>query len=185
MSRLDEELRKIEQEINELPIDINSTNFSKKRESQLGYIQWTIEEIFSILEKNPEQNQILREDILTILLIQQTTTDKIKQILKDGTKHELLYKRGEKVNIKGKVKFLIKQYMEIMKNTYNEITIIDEKISNKNKEERIRERIIKMRNIKKNIIFLYTALSENEQAEIDITLKKYDEYLKHLHKATA
>ena len=70
MSRLNEHFKKIEEEITQLPVDTNSTNFSKKRESQLWYIQWTIEEIFTILEKNPEQDKILKEDILTILTIQ-------------------------------------------------------------------------------------------------------------------
>lgn len=183
MSRLEKHLKNIEQEINELPIDINSANFSEQRELKLGYIHWTIEKIFSILERNPEQNKILKEDILTILTIQQTTTDKIKQILKNGTKHELLYKRGEKVNIKKKVEFIIDQYMKTMKNTYNEIMIIEEKISNEKKEDKIKERILKMWNIKKNIVFLYTALAEPKQQEIDSTLKKYDEYLTYLHKS--
>jgi len=73
--------------------------------------------------------------------------------------------------------------METMKNIYNEIMIIEEKLLKENKEEKLKERILKMRNIKKNIIFLYTALSERQQQEIDNTLRKYDRYLTYLHKA--
>jgi hypothetical protein len=101
MNRLKEHFNKVEEQISNLPVDINIKDFNKQREKILWNIHWSMLEFFSRIEKDETLNEDLTEKIITI---QETTTQKIKEITNRNSKYELLYKRDEeKINIEKKL----------------------------------------------------------------------------------
>ncbi len=97
----------------------------------------------------------------------------IKKILDDFS---FFSKHIKNEDISRKVEIIIKNYLEKIKNLFNEIIIIDEKFLI-NKQEKINERIDSIETFKNNIYLLYPMITEEEKNTTENILKRYEKHL--------